>query len=165
MTRISRIVALACCFTGALAAPVLGEGLESDQRVADIIRSGKLRIGVFPSFQYANDQPQSLALNIAKAVATRLGNTDVVAVEFPTPPQVIACVKAGECDIGFMLIDPARAMEVDFTPAFVRFRFHVPGAGRIDAGPRVRCRSHGYSHCGGAGARFDNRAPKGVQAG
>ncbi len=133
MTRISRIFALACCFAAAFAAPVLAQGSQSDQRVGDIIRSGKLRIGVFPSFQYAKDQPQSLALNIAKAVATRLGNSEVVPVEFPTPPQVIACVKAGECDIGFMLIDPARTTEVDFTPAFVRsdFTYLVPAGSTL----------------------------------
>jgi hypothetical protein len=39
-----------------------------------------------------------------------------VTVEYATPPEVIACVKTGGCDIGFMLIDPARATEVDFTP-------------------------------------------------
>ena len=42
---------------------------------------------------------------------------------YPTPPQVVQCVKTGGCDLGFMLIDPARAAEVDFTPAFVRSDF------------------------------------------
>ena len=41
---------------------------------------------------------------------------------------MIACVKEGGCDVGFMLVDPARAKEVDFTPAFVRsdFTYLVP---------------------------------------
>jgi polar amino acid transport system substrate-binding protein len=109
------------------------QGSQGDPRVDDIIRSGKLRIGVFPSFQYSKDRPQSLALNIAKAVAKPLGIGDVVPVEFPTPPQVIACVKAGDCDVGFMLIDPARAVEVDFTPAFVRsdFTYLVPSGSTL----------------------------------
>jgi polar amino acid transport system substrate-binding protein len=125
--------ALVCCLVGAFGTPVFSQELQGDQRVGDIIRSGKLRIGVFPSFQYSKDQPQSLALNIAKAVAKRLDIGEVVPVEFPTPPQVIACVKAGECDIGFMLIDPARAVEVDFTPAFVRsdFTYLVPSGSAL----------------------------------
>jgi len=96
------------------------------------VQAGKLRIGVFPSFQYSKDEatgrPRGLALEMSNAIAARLGIKEVVPVEFPTPPQVIACVKASQCDIGFMLIDPARAAEVDFTPAFVRsdFTYLVP---------------------------------------
>jgi len=133
MTRICRVATLACGFAVAFATSVLGQPSDGDQRAGDIIHSGKLRIGVFPSFQYAKDQPQSLALNIAKAIARRHGNIEVVPVEFPTPPQVIACVKAGECDVGFMLIDPARATEVDFTPAFVRsdFTYLVPAGSAL----------------------------------
>jgi polar amino acid transport system substrate-binding protein len=103
----------------------------ADPRVADIIQSGKVRIGVFPSFQYskdANGMPRGLALGIANALAADMGIREVATAEFPAPPQVIACVKDGGCDLGFMLVDPARAKEVDFTPAFVRsdFTYLVP---------------------------------------
>jgi len=103
----------------------------ADPRVADIIQSGKIRIGVFPSFQYSKDasgKPRGLALGIANALAADMGIGEVVTAEYPTPPQVIACVKEGGCDVGFMLVDPARAKEVDFTPAFVRsdFTYLVP---------------------------------------
>ena len=102
-----------------------------DPRVSDILQSGKLRIGVLPSFQYSKDasgKPQGLALGIANALAAGMSIREVVTVEYPTPPQVIACVKEGGCDAGFMLVDPARANEVDFTPAFVRsdFTYLVP---------------------------------------
>ena len=102
-----------------------------DPSVSDIVQSGKLRIGVFPSFQYSKDasgKPQGLALGIANALAAGMSIREVVTVEYPTPPQVIACVKEGGCDVGFMLVDPARAKEVDFTPAFVRsdFTYLVP---------------------------------------
>jgi polar amino acid transport system substrate-binding protein len=109
----------------------------ADSRVNDIVRAGKLRIGVFPSFQYSKEpktgRPQGLAIGIAHALASDLGLTDVVTVEHPTPPDVIQCVKAGECHFGFMLIDPARAAEVDFTPAFVRsdFTYLVPAASQF----------------------------------
>jgi polar amino acid transport system substrate-binding protein len=98
-----------------------------DPRVSDIVQSGKLRIGVFPSFQYSKDasgKPQGLALGIANALAAGMSIREVVTVEYATPPQVIACVKESGCDVGFMLVDPARAKEVDFTPAF--FTYLVP---------------------------------------
>ena len=98
----------------------------ADPRVADLVQAKKVRIGVFPSFQYsktATGQPQGLAVGISRALSSRLGLGEVVTVEHPTPPKVIECVKAGECDFGFMLIDPARATEVDFTPPFVRSDF------------------------------------------
>jgi polar amino acid transport system substrate-binding protein len=43
------------------------------------------------------------------------------------------CIKTGGCDVGFMLIDPARATEVDFTPAFVRsdYTYLVPANSQI----------------------------------
>jgi polar amino acid transport system substrate-binding protein len=108
-----------------------------DPRVADLTAAGKIRMGVFPSFQYSKDsatgQPRGLAIGITRAVAARLGISEVVTVEFPTPPQVVNCVKTGGCDFGFMLIDPARAAEVDFSPAFVRsdFTYLVPAGSAI----------------------------------
>ena len=48
-----------------------------DPRVADIVQSGKIRIGVFPSFKYskdAGDKAQGLALGIANALAAEMGN-------------------------------------------------------------------------------------------
>ena len=124
------------CFFVLAAMPAYAQ--QSDTRVADLVQSGKLRIGVFPSFQFSKDpatgHPRGLAIGIANAIAKRLGLGDVITVEFPGPPQVIACVKSGGCDVGFMLIDPARATEVDFTPAFVRsdFTYLVPANSKLD---------------------------------
>jgi ABC-type amino acid transport substrate-binding protein len=46
-----------------------------DPRIADLVEAGKLRIGVFPSFQYSKDaatgQPRGLAMEIANALASR----------------------------------------------------------------------------------------------
>jgi polar amino acid transport system substrate-binding protein len=108
----------------------------ADSRMTDIVQAGKLRIGVFQSFQFSRDgagKPRGLAPDIATALSKRLGIAEVIVVEHPTPPQVIACVKAGGCDIAFMLIDPTRAAEVNFTPAFVRsdFTYLVPAGSPI----------------------------------
>jgi polar amino acid transport system substrate-binding protein len=122
------IFALLACLALALAK---SSHAVADPRMADVVQAGKLRIGVFPSFQFSRDaagKPRGLASDIANVMSKRLGITEVVVVEHPTPPQVIACVKSGDCDIAFMLIDPARTVEVNFTPAFVRsdFTYLVP---------------------------------------
>ena len=114
----------------------------ADPRVADLVQAGKVRIGVFPSFQYpktATGQPQGLAFGISRALSARLGFGEVLTIEHPTPPKVIECVKAGECDFGFMLIDPARAIEVNFTPPFVRsdFTYLLPSNSSIQSAPDV----------------------------
>ena len=114
-----------------------------DPRIEDLVQAGKLRIGVFPSFQYsknlATGQAHGLAIEIANAFSSRIGVGEVVTVEYPTPPQVIACVKTGGCDVGFMLINPARAAEVDFTPAFVRsdFTYLVPAGSSIRSAAEI----------------------------
>jgi polar amino acid transport system substrate-binding protein len=104
--------------------------------MADVVMAGKLRIGVFPSFQFSRDpagKPRGLAPDIANVMSERLSIAEVVVVEHPTPPQVVASVTSGDCDMAFMLIDPARAEEVDFTPAFVRsdFTYLVPSGSQL----------------------------------
>jgi polar amino acid transport system substrate-binding protein len=122
------ILSLFACLALAFTNP---DPTAAESRMTDIVQVGKLRIGVFPSFQFSRDgagKPRGLALDIATALSKRLGIAEVIVIEHPTPPQVIACVRAGACDIAFMLIDPARAAEVNFTPAFVRsdFTYLVP---------------------------------------
>jgi polar amino acid transport system substrate-binding protein len=123
--------------TIAWAVPAHAQHSQPDPRVADLVTVDKLRVGVFPSFQYSKDsatgQPRGLAIGIARALAARLGLGEVITVEHPTPPQVVQCVKTGACDVGFMLIDPARTIEVDFTPPFVRsdFTYLLPAGSSI----------------------------------
>jgi polar amino acid transport system substrate-binding protein len=110
---------------------------QADQRIADLVRAGKIRIGVFPSTQYSKDsktsEPKGLAIDITRALAARLGVSDVAPVEHSNPVEVVACVKAGGCDLGFIAIDPTRTTEVDFTPAYIRrdFTYLVPAGSSI----------------------------------
>jgi hypothetical protein len=118
-------LSLSLCVS-AIAWAIPASAQQPDQRVADLVTAGKIRMGVFPSFQYSkgpNGEARGLAIGITRALASRLRIGEVITVEYPTPPQVVECVKSGGCDLGFMSIDPARATEVDFTPAFVRADF------------------------------------------
>jgi ABC-type amino acid transport substrate-binding protein len=57
-------------------AGVLPAQAQPDPRVADLVTAGKIRMGVFPSFQYAKTpggEPQGLAWGITRALALRLG--------------------------------------------------------------------------------------------
>ena len=47
----------------------------------------------------------------------------LVLPKLPEPGWTQLGVRTGGCDIGFMLVDPTRATEVDFTPPFVRSDF------------------------------------------
>jgi polar amino acid transport system substrate-binding protein len=98
-----------------------------DNRIADLAENGRVRIGVFPSFQYGKNpitgEPVGLALEIASALASRLGLGEVVAVEFPSPAHIITSLNAGVCDLGFMNILPGRKSDVYFTRPFVRSQF------------------------------------------
>lgn len=107
-----------------------------DPRIADLLRAGKVRIALFPSFFYTKKpgtgELQGVGIEIARAFAARLG-VEVVLHEYPSPPQVIHGLKVGECDVAFLGIDPDRATEVDFSPAYMQadFTFLVPAGSAI----------------------------------
>ena len=68
-----------------------------DARVADIVMSGKLRVGLFPP-QYVKDPAtgdlKSAWVEVARALAQRMG-VRLVVLEHPTPPKAIECLKVG----------------------------------------------------------------------
>jgi polar amino acid transport system substrate-binding protein len=131
---IREFVVLLCGATIAWALPAHAQqSASADQRLADVVRAGKIRIGVFPSTLYSKETKKGLAVDIARALAARLGVGEVVPVEHPNPVAVVACVKAGECDLAFSSIEPARATEVDFTPPCIQrdFTYLVPTGSSI----------------------------------
>jgi ABC-type amino acid transport substrate-binding protein len=62
---------------------------EADPRVADLVRAGTVRIGLFAG-QYSRDpatgQPKGVWADVARAFAARVG-VRLVLVEHPTPPR------------------------------------------------------------------------------
>jgi polar amino acid transport system substrate-binding protein len=108
----------------------------ADAQVAGIVRTGKVRVGLFPSFFYAKNpstgELRGVGIEIARALATRLG-VEVLLVEKPTPPGIVECLKAGVCDVAFLGISPARAAEVDFSPPYLEgdFTYLVPAGSSI----------------------------------
>jgi polar amino acid transport system substrate-binding protein len=108
----------------------------TDPRVADLIRAGKLRVALFPAFYYTKDpvtaELRGVGIEVAHALSARL-RIEVVLTEYPSPPKVVECLKAGACDVAFLGIDPSRIAEVDFSPPFleVDFTYLVPAGSAI----------------------------------
>jgi len=108
----------------------------ADQRVEDLVQAGRVRVALFPSFLYTKDpvtgELRGVGIEVARALAARLG-IEVLPVEYPTPPKVVECLKAGACDVAFLGIDPSRIAEVGFSPPFmeVDFTYLVPAGQSI----------------------------------
>jgi len=129
---------LTVAFTTMLAS--LAEAQQApDPRVADLVQAGKIRVGVH-SIMYTKDPKTGEAkgagvgiilLDIARTLGTRMG-VEIVPVGHPTIPEMLTCLKAGMCDVGFMGPDPSRT-GVDFSLPILQldYTFLVPAASSI----------------------------------
>jgi polar amino acid transport system substrate-binding protein len=106
-----------------------------DPRVADLVRAGKVRVGLF-STQFTKDpttgELRGVRPDMARAFAERIG-VQAVMVALPGPPQVIECIKAQACDVAFLPKD-ARATSIgDFSFPFIKseYTFLVPPGSAI----------------------------------
>jgi polar amino acid transport system substrate-binding protein len=103
---------------------------QPDPRIADIARSGVLRLALFPSFFYRKDpsgEPYGVGIEIARALASRVG-VALRATEYPSPPKVVEALVAGGADVALLGIDPVRGRKVDFSPPVLvaEFTYLVP---------------------------------------
>jgi polar amino acid transport system substrate-binding protein len=96
-----------------------------DPRVADLVQSGALRIGVgLGSLTTATRNPatgevKGPALELGRALAARM-RIQAVSVEYPRPGAVIDGLRANAWDISILIIDPVRAEQVDFSNPFLQ---------------------------------------------
>jgi polar amino acid transport system substrate-binding protein len=102
----------------------------NDARVAAILRSGALRLALFPSFFYRKDaagEPRGVGIEIARALASRIG-VSLQAAEYASPPKVVEALVAGAADVALLGIDPVRGRDVDFSPPLLAadFTYLVP---------------------------------------
>src|SRR5262245_52000448 len=108
----------------------------ANPRVADLVRAGKVRVGVFPP-QYTKDlvtgELGSVWVEIARALVMRIG-VQVVLLEYPTFPEAVVCLKTGACDLLFLFFD-ARVVNVgDFSFPIFQFDYIL----LVPAGSSVR---------------------------
>src|SRR5262245_11271008 len=116
------VAGLFCAF--AIWAVGVAETQTADPRVADLVRSGKLRVGLFlPQYGKGPDGVTTTVwVEAARAYAARLG-VPLIIVEHATPPEAIACLKVGSCDQLFLPLD-ARAADIgDFSNPIFQFDY------------------------------------------
>jgi polar amino acid transport system substrate-binding protein len=129
MKRILVVIAL-------LAVATAGQAQQSpDPRVADIVSAERIRIGLFAT-QFVKD-PSTGELKgawseVGRALAARIG-VQLELREFPTPPEAIACLKSGACDVLFLPLDERAAMVGAFSSPIFQFDYTllVPPASTI----------------------------------
>jgi len=118
----TRIAGLVLAFAPWAAATA--EAQTTDARVADLVRAGKVRVGLFlPQYDRGPDGLKTTVwVETARAYAERIG-VPLAIVEHATPPEAIACLKAGACDQLFLPLD-ARAAEIgDFSNPIFQFDY------------------------------------------
>ena len=110
-----------------------------DSRIADLIQAGEVRVGIH-SFMYTTDPHTGelngalsgvILLDIARALGAQIG-VEIVPVGHPTIPEMLNCLVAGSCDIGFMGPDASRT-GVDFSPPILQldYTYLVPACSSI----------------------------------
>ena len=80
-----------------------------DPRVADLLQGGKIRVGMH-SIMYTKDSRTGelkaastgiILLDVARMLGARIG-VEVLPLGHPTIPEMLTCLTAGACDMGFM---------------------------------------------------------------
>jgi polar amino acid transport system substrate-binding protein len=118
-------------------APIAETQQSHDPRVADLVRSGRVRVALFLP-QYTKDRvtgelrATSVFGDIARALADRIG-VEVRLIGYQDPREVVECLKASACDVAFMVPDRSRIDEIGFSPPIVEsdFTYLVPASSSI----------------------------------
>ena len=110
--------------TGVIEQQVVNAQRLPDPRVADLVRAGKVRVGLglVPTFAIkdpSTGELRGVAIELARELAMRVG-VKLLPVEYPSPPSVLEGVKSGAWDIAFIGVDPKRAAVVDFSPPYLQ---------------------------------------------
>ena len=127
MRRIPLILTLTLAL--GLAVGVIGEQILNaqqvpDPRVADLVRAGRVRVGLalLPTFATkdpATGELRGVAIDLARALAARLG-VEVLPVEYSGVARVLEGLKDGAWDVAFLAVDPARAAQADFSHPYMQ---------------------------------------------
>lgn len=102
-----------------------GQTSQADNRIADIVKSGELRVGLgLGVLMQAVKDPSTgelrgAALELARALAAKMG-VRLVTIEYPRPGAVLEGVRAKAWDVSFLVVDPERKEQVDFSHTFLQ---------------------------------------------
>ena len=106
-----------------------------DPRVADIVRAGKLRVGMglgataLALKDPATGELRGPAVDLAHALAARIG-VSLESIEYPRPGAVMDGARINAWDVTFLAFNPARAGDVDFSTPYMQSDYtYVVGPG------------------------------------
>ena len=124
---------------GLLAGCASAQGVSSAVR-SDLVPTGKLRVGLILSNQVlVSKDPRTgelrgVTVALGNALAKRLG-VPFEPVGYPNPAALVRSFGRNEWDIAFLAFDPARAQDVEFSPAYmvVDNTYLVPAGSRIES--------------------------------
>jgi polar amino acid transport system substrate-binding protein len=111
---------------------------QTDPRILDVVRAGKLRVALFLP-QFSKDpatgevRRDAHITETARGLAKRVG-VELQLIELPTPVSAMDCLGADGCDAVFMGNEPSRAGKVDFSPPI----FELDYALLVPAGSPIR---------------------------
>ena len=94
-----------------------------DPRVADLFKTGKLRVGLAPApimatLNAATGVFHGVAVDLASDLAHAIG-VDLVQVPYARPGAIMAGLNSDAWDLAFLGIDPARASEAHFSAPYM----------------------------------------------
>lgn len=132
LTSWASICALGLVMWIAVSACALAQS-SPDPRVMDLVQSGKLRVALgLGSPALALKDPKSgevrgPALDLARVLATKIG-VRLEQVEYPRPGAILQGIENDEWDVTFLVADPARSAEADFSPPYMQtdYTYLVP---------------------------------------
>jgi polar amino acid transport system substrate-binding protein len=110
----------------------------SDTRVADLVRAGKIRVGLGLGNRAsavkdpATGEMHGVAPDLARALAARIG-IELQAVEYPRPGAVFDGARSGAWDATFLVVDPDRIAEAEVSAPYMQsdFTYLVPAGSSI----------------------------------
>lgn len=141
MARVLVIVALTLVLgigAEATGVRVVSAQQTTDERVADLVRAGRLRVGLglgVPTLAIKDPATGKLlgpAVDLGRALAARIG-VEFVPIEYPRPGAVMEGARTGAWDVAFLSIDPSRAAVADLSPPYMEYdlTYMVPAGSAI----------------------------------
>jgi polar amino acid transport system substrate-binding protein len=100
----------------------------SEPGIADIMEAGKLRVGIGLANLVsgikdpATGELRGVGVDIGRALATRI-KVEFQPIEYPRPGVVLGGARNNAWDVAFLVLDPARAADADFSSPYMESEF------------------------------------------
>jgi len=119
MSRIAFVLPLLALLTSCATSPMIPSAA-----IADLAPTGKIRAAInfgnpiLAVKDPATGEARGVSVDLARELGRRLA-VPVELVTFASAGEVVDAFKTGAIDVGFVAIDPARAVDISYTEAYV----------------------------------------------